>query len=78
MGTYGGYMTTSNSPLWQMMDQLEAGIEKSDKRDAEKGVVQYRESDVIEEPSYRLPLRVVQELSGTPVGFECPKQMPPP
>lgn len=61
-----------------MMAQLDAGIEQSDKRDAEKGVVEYRENDAIEESSYRLPLRVVQEMSGAPVGFECPKPLTPP
>jgi hypothetical protein len=65
--------TTDNSSLWQMMAQLDASIEESAKRDAEKGLVQYSDSDVIEEPSCRLPLRVVQEMSGEPVGFECPK-----
>lgn len=69
--------TSSNSSLWQMMAQLDAGIEQSAKRDAEKGIVQYRDNDVIEEPTCRLPLRVVQEMSGEPVGFECPKPMPP-
>jgi hypothetical protein len=56
-----------------MMAQLDAGIEQSAKRDAEKGIVQYRDIDVIEEPNYRPPLRVAQEMSGAPVGFECPK-----
>lgn len=71
-------MSTSNSSLWQMMAQLDAGIEQSDKRDAEKGVVQYHDNDVIEESGYRMPLRVVQEMSGAPVGFECPKPVTPP
>lgn len=70
--------TTSNSSLWQMMAQLDASIEQAAKRDAEKGLVQYSDSDVIEEPSCRLPLRVVQEMSGEPVGFECPKPTTPP
>lgn len=75
----GVYMsTTSNSSLWQMMAQLDASIEESNKRDAEKGVVEYRDSDDIEEPAYRLPLRVTQELNGAPVGFECPNSMTPP
>lgn len=69
--------TTSNSSLWQMMAQLDAGIEQSDKRDAEKGVVQYSDNDIIEEPICRIPLRVAQEMSGAPLGFECPKPMPP-
>lgn len=69
--------TSPNSSLWQMMAQLDAGIEQSAKRDAEKGVVQYRDNDVIED-TCRLPLRVVQEMSGEPVGFECPKPMSPP
>lgn len=59
------------------MAQLDAGIEQSDKRDAEKGVVEYRDSDLIED-TYRLPLRVAQELNGAPVGFECPKGISPP
>jgi hypothetical protein len=70
--------TIDNSSLWQMMAQLDAGIEQSEKRDAEKGVVEYRANDAVEEPAYRLPLRVVQEMSGEPVGFELPKPMSPP
>lgn len=70
--------TTENSSIWQMMAQLDASIEESNKRDAEKGVVEYRDTDVIEEPSYRLPLRVAQELNGAPVGFELPKHVTPP
>ena len=65
--------SNSNSSLWQIMEQLDAGIEQSDRRDAEKGVVEYRDSDIYEESNYRLPLRVAQELTGLPVGFECPK-----
>lgn len=71
-------MSTTENSLWQMMAQLDAGIEKSDRRDAEKGVVEYRDSDVVDEPNYRLPLRVAQELNGAPVGFECPKGITPP
>jgi hypothetical protein len=67
--------TNPNSSLWQMMAQLDESIEQAAKRDAERGVVQYSDSDIIEEPSCRLPLRVVQEMSGEPVGFECPKPM---
>jgi len=70
--------TIDNSSLWQMMAQLDAGIEQSDKRDAEKGVVEYGAKDVVEEPAYRLPLRVVQEMTGEPVGFELPKPVTPP
>lgn len=62
-----------------MLASLDAGIEQSAKRQAEKGVVEYRESDLQDdEPDYRLPLRVAQELSGRPVGFECPNPMTPP
>ncbi|HZZ00734.1 MAG TPA: hypothetical protein VFE36_14295 [Candidatus Baltobacteraceae bacterium] len=61
-----------------MMELLDAGIQQSEKRDAEKGVVEYRESDVVEDSGYRVPLRVAQEMSGEPVGFECPKPMTPP
>jgi hypothetical protein len=71
-------MTGSNSSLWQMMEQIDAGIQQSAKREAEKGTVEYRDSDIYEEPNYRLPLRVAQELSGTPVGFECPNPGTPP
>ncbi len=67
--------TTSNSSLWQMMAQLDASIEQAAKRQAGKGVLQYRESDFVEEPGCRLPLRLAQEISGTPAGFECPKPM---
>ena len=61
-----------------MMEELDAGIEQSAKREAEKGIVQYRDSDVYEEVTYRLPLRVAQEIAGAPVGFECPDTIPPP
>ena len=70
--------TTDNSSLWQMMAQLDAGIEQSNKRDAEKGVVEYRDNDIIVESGYRLPLRVVQEMNGAPVGFEFPTPGTPP
>jgi hypothetical protein len=53
-----------------MLARLDESRDLEMKREAEKGSWHPTASDPLEEEHCRLPLRVQQEISGRPVGFE--------
>lgn len=56
--------------LLDMLTRLDESRDLAEKREAEKGSWHPRASDPLEDHSCRVPLRVQQEISGRPVGFE--------
>jgi len=61
--------SVNSEGLWETLARLDDSRAVADQRDAEKGILVRRESDV-EEVECRLPLRILQEISGRPIGFE--------
>jgi len=61
--------SVNSEGLWETLARLDDSRAVADQRDAEKGTLVHRESDV-EEVECRLPLRILQEISGRPIGFE--------
>ncbi|MBV8152946.1 MAG: hypothetical protein JOY98_00875 [Candidatus Eremiobacteraeota bacterium] len=60
--------SVNSEGLWETLARLDDSRAVADQREAEKGTLR-RESDV-EEVECRLPLRILQEISGRPIGFE--------
>lgn len=56
--------------LLEMLARLDESRDLATQREAEKGSWHPRASDPLEEEHCRMPLRVQQEISGRPVGFE--------
>ena len=68
--------STGGSDMWQLIDQLDASIAESAKREAQSSRYKRRGDDVPEaEEGCKLPLRLLQESTGAPIGFEVTRSV---
>ena len=62
--------STANSALFDMMAQLDASRAESARREAESRSDRHREED---DGEVKMPIRLLQEISGNKIGFELPR-----
>ena len=65
----------TSSNFWDVLAQLDDSRALAAEREAEKAASQRREGDFDTEEC-RLPLRVLQEVTGRPIGFERINTLP--
>ena len=66
------------SNMWDALAKIDESLALSAQRDETvDDAPRRRESDPLEgEDTVRLPLRILQEMNGAPIGFEPPKLQP--